>query len=169
MTPHWCFFETWILWIDFYDIIGVSVFFLPEKKKSPRKNILFSAWEWPERKKLCPRKKTTKFHPRKKIFLREKHRKFPPEKSKSTTKFLNFCPRKAKFSPRKNLKLCPRKLQLPKKMSKKVGEKMIFPPRKKPKKSSKEWLLGHFSFSRVRKKTHCWRRTKDLFISWNLL
>ena len=105
-----------------------------------------------QKKKIVPEKKTAKFNPRKKKSLPEKKiQNFPSWNSKKYLEFLKF--QKKKKKPRKNLKICPRKLQNARENHVKVGEKNIFHPRKKPKKSAKKLFLGHFSFSRVRKKT----------------
>ena len=94
----------------------------------PVKNLTPAEKILPEKKKICPRK------------------------------FLNFCPRKKKVTPRKNSKMCPRKLQTAREIFKKSGREKQFSPEKKTKKSTKNRFLGHFSFSRVKKK-HCSRGT----------
>ena len=156
-----------------------SVFFLPEKKKIfPRKFSIFSPrrFETSREKKLktareekiLPEKKTAKFYPRKKNSLPEKkNRNFPRQKYKKYLKILKFLPEKNKMqpekksenlpektkcNPRKNLKICPRKLHNARENLGKSGREKYFPPEKKTKKKAKYWFLGHFSFSRVKKK-----------------
>ena len=91
--------------------------------------------------KNCPRGKKTREIPIKKTSLpRKKKIKFRPEKSRSITK----------FSPRNYLKLPEETSDCPKKLGKRWARKLT---REKTKKSAKEWLLGDFSFTWVKK--HC--------------
>ena len=78
-------------------------------------------------KKLCPRKKN----------LPEKILKILPEKKKQPEKKSQKVTEKSSNCPRKNEKKCPRKVQT---------------AREKNEKISKNWFLGHFSFSRGKKK-----------------
>ena len=101
-----------------------------------------------------PEKKTAKFYPRKKILCPRKKIEISPVKNqKNTLKFLNFCPRKTKCNPRKNLKICPRKLQNAQENLGKSRREKYFSPEKKTTKNAKNWFLGHFSISRVKKNT----------------
>ena len=156
-----------------------SVFFLPEKKKIlPEKIFNFlpeKIWNFPRKKfENCPRRensareKNSKILPEKKNSLPEKkNRNFPRQKYKKYLKILKFLPEKNKMqpekksenlpektkcNPRKNLKICPRKLHNARENLGKSGREKYFPPEKKTKKKAKYWFLGHFSFSRVKKK-----------------
>ena len=138
-------------------------FFLPEKKKFlPRKFSIFRPRRFEtvrekilktaREEKFVPEKKQQNSTREKKFFAREKKSKFPPSKHQNTLKFLNFSPRKIKCNPRKNLKIYPRKFQNARENFGKSGREKYFSPEKKTKKKVKNWFLGHFSFSRVKKK-----------------
>ena len=140
-------------------------FFYPRKKKlNPRKFSTLCPRSFQTgreknlknspRKKIVPEKKTAKFNPRKKSLCPRKIFKVFPVKIEKIhwNSWISARERK-QFIPRKNSKMCPRKLQTAREKLKKKWARKKNPPEKKTKKSTKKRFLGHFSFSRVKKKT----------------
>ena len=79
--------------------------------------------------------------------------KIVPEKKKiCPRKILNFCPRKKKSPREKIRKFARENFKVPEIFFFKWARKQ-FPPEKKTQKSTKNRFLGHFSFSREKKKT----------------
>ena len=77
------------------------------------------------------------------------------EKKNVPEKILKFLPEKKKSQPEKKYeKVHEKTSNCPRKKLKKWARKKIL-PEKKTKKSAQNRFLGHFSFSRVKKKTLC--------------
>ena len=142
---------------------SIFFFFLENKKSNPRKFSIFCPRSFQSgreknlknspRKKIVPEKKTAKFNPRKKSLCPRKIFKVFPVKIEKIhwNSWISARERK-QFIPRKNSKMCPRKLQTAREKLKKKWARKKNPPEKKTKKSTKKRFLGHFSFSRVKKK-----------------
>ena len=121
----------------------------PRSLKSSREKILKTARE----DTFLPEKKTAKFNPR-------KNNPCPRKKYTNTPLIITKIPSNSKisarekqiFNPRKNLKICPRKRQNSRENFGKSGREKHFLPEKKTKKVRKTCFLGHFSFSREKKK-----------------